>query len=124
MRRSISRLIFLCILIAAPAVLAADNPPLTDTELHAAYCAGAHQAHEAELGDVCIEARAGTQNACSADIGEESRLLAALTAEQSITKAGVGEAIVSGQNGYKQCISEAASGPAQPTCKRLRDCDD
>ena len=149
MRRCVSCLVFVCILTAAPAVLAADDAPLTDSEVRAAYCAGFHQALEAAIGDVCFEAAAGWENGCSADKREENRWLAELTAEQSITKAGVGDAIVSGQNAYKQCISEAASsaglaqasecrkhyagqqltncmesGPAEPTCERLHQCDD
>jgi hypothetical protein len=143
------RLVLVGILTAAPAVLAADSVSLTDGERHAAYCAGFHQAQEMALGDECFDAKAGWENTCSADTRQESRWLAELTAEQSLYKAGVGDAIVSGQNAYKQCISEAASdaglaqasecrkhytgqqltacmesGPAAPTCERLRACDE
>jgi hypothetical protein len=149
MRRCVLRLVFAGILTIAPRVLAADSASLTDSERHAAYCAGFHQAQEAALGDECFDAKAGWENTCSADTRQESRWLAELTAEQSLYKAGVGDAIVSGQNAYKQCISEAASdaglaqtsecrkhytgqqltacmesGPAAPTCERLRACDD
>lgn len=148
MRRGVLRLILVSVLITAP-VWAAGNASLTDSEFHAAYCAGFHQAQEAALGDVCFDAEAGFENECSADTRQESRRLAELTAQQSIHKAGVGDAIVSGQNAYRQCISEAASGaglaqtsecrkrytgqqltvcmesaPAEPTCERLRECDD
>ena len=148
-RRCVLRLIFVCIVTAGPAVLAADSAPLTDSELHAAYCAGFHQARERYLGDVCFDAKAGWENECSADAREESRLLAELAAEQSIYKAGIGNAIVSGQNAFRQCINEATSdaglaqaseckkhyagqqlamctesGPAEPTCESLRGCDD
>jgi hypothetical protein len=149
MRRHLSHLIFVCILIAAPTAMGADNAPPTPAQLHAAYCAGYHQQREAEIGDTCIEARVGWTNTCSADVAAERQFLAELTAQRAIDKAGVGEAIQAGQAGFHQCVKEAASdaglaqmaecrkhytgqqltaciesGPAEPTCEKLRICGD
>jgi hypothetical protein len=149
MRRSVARFAVAGLLTAAPMALAADNAPPTDSEIHAAYCAGYHQAHEKDLGDVCFDATAGWENECTADKRLESRELAALGADQSIYKPGVGSAIVAGQSAYRQCLGEAASdaglaqaaecrkhytgqqltacmeaAPAEPTCEKLRACDE
>jgi hypothetical protein len=149
MPRRLSPLLLFFLLTPAPAALAADNTPPTDSEIHAAYCAGYHEAHEKDLGDVCFDASAGWENECTADKRQESRELSELGADQSIYKPGVGSAIVAGQNGYRQCLGEAASAagvaqaaecrkrytgqqltacmesaPAEPTCEILRACDE
>lgn len=118
MRRHIPRIAFSCLLLAAPAVLAADDAP--DPELHAAYCYGAHLALEQFVGDVCIEAGGGWENECSPDVRQRDGLLAYLRGRPSFNSAAFGTAVRSGQQDFKQC-GQADAGAA---CERLRQCEE
>ncbi len=125
--------------MAAPAVLAADNAPLTGSQFHAAYCAGFYAARQQALGDECFEAAAGWENQCSADEHLKDQYLAFLAQEQSMSNEATGPAIVSGQMDYKQCISEEAARllacqkqgaqagackTSAPACERLSQCEE
>lgn len=125
MRRYGFRIVFACLAMAAPAVLAADNVPLTEDQFRAAYCAGYADAEEQAYGDQCFEADAGWENACSPIKRRKERLLASLTAQNAINNPGVGPAIAAGLADYRQCINQMSSGgPTAPACARLTQCDD
>ena len=125
MRRYVLRLVFVCLVLAAPAVLAADNIPLTDDQFRAAYCAGYADAVEQAIGDTCIDANAGWENACSPVKRQKERGLALLTAENAINNPAVGPAIASGLSDYRQCITHMSSaGATAPACVRLAKCEE
>jgi hypothetical protein len=147
LNRTPIRLAFLCLLLAVPGALAADDTLSTDPELHPAYCAGYYDAQEETIGDTCIDADAvaGWENGCYDVARHKSNFLG----KQSVGNPRNGVAMQAGYNDYHQCRDEVyskagiaqtlecqkhftgrqlnlciSSGPATPACSRLLQCND
>ena len=120
MRRNSSRLALACLAVASPALMAADAIPLTDDQFRAAYCSGYADAVEQAIGDTCIDTIAGWENACSPVQRQKERGMALLTAQNAMSNPGVGPAIASGLEDYRQCMRQGSAA----ACARLAKCEE